>query len=460
MKKATLESLILTLLDKKQSITLHDIAEAAGLDITDNNRRAIQRALTSLIKQNVLASKGAARARVYIRSNKPDEPPVIQDEQSFKGMVLSEQSAKLLRYVSQTLQSRKPVGYNQNFLRSYQPNRSAYLSPPLRQELAVIGQAEPVIRPAGTYARTIFKRLLIDLSWNSSRLEGNTYSLLETQRLIESGENATGKDAIEAQMILNHKDAIEYLIDSAGEPQTSTHEICSIHALLSDNLLGDPGASGRLRQIAVGISGTSYLPLDNPHVLKECFDLFITTLNRIEDPFEQSFFSLVHLSYLQAFEDVNKRTARLAANIPLVRNNLKPLSFIDVNTQDYVKALLGIYEKNDPSLLIDLYVWAYKRSSQHYSAIQQAMGEPNVFKLKYRAEIQDIIRHIILEKVSGNQIVAKIKQLIASRTYSEEDSNQLQQIIETEMITLHEGNIARFKIKPDEFILWKSLQQS
>jgi len=458
VNKATLETLILTLLDRKQSITLHDIAEEAGLDTTDKNRRGIQRALASLIEQDVLASEGAARSRVYIRKNKLDESPIIQDEQSFKGIVLSEKSIKLLRYVSQGVQSRKPVGYNQDFLRSYQPNHSAYLSPALRQELAMIGQAEAVIRPAGTYARTIFNRLLIDLSWNSSRLEGNTYSLLETQRLIESGESATGKGTIEAQMILNHKDAIEYLIESAGEPQTSGHEVCSIHALLSDNLLGDPGASGRLRQIAVGISGTSYLPLDNPHVLKECFDLFIATLNRIEDPFEQSFFSLVHLSYLQAFEDVNKRTARLAANIPLVRNNLKPLSFTDVNSQDYVKALLGIYEKNDLALLSDLYVWAYKRSSQQYSAIQQAMGEPNVFKLKYRAEIQDIIRTIILEKVAGNQTVAKIRQLIAALHYSDLDSTQLQQLIETEIINLHDGNIARFKIKPGEFEQWKNLQ--
>ena len=216
---------------------------------------------------------------------------------------------------------------------------------------------ENIARPAGTYARNILNRLLIDLSWNSSRLEGNTYSLLETKRLIELGENAAGKDAAEAQMILNHKDAIEYILESANETNISAHEICSIHALLSSNLLGDPGASGRVREIAVGISGTTYLPLENPHVLKECFHSYIEKMNRIKNPFEQSFFSLVQLSYLQAFEDVNKRTARLVANIPFIKNNFKPLSFIDVNQNDYVMSLLGIYEKNDVSLLRDLYVW-------------------------------------------------------------------------------------------------------
>ena len=182
---------------------------------------------------------------------------------------LSERSTELLAYVSNSIQIRESlVGYNQDFLRSYIPNQTSYLSPSLREELLTTGQVENVIRPAGTYARNILNRLLIDLSWNSSRLEGNTYSLLETKRLIELGENAIGKDVSETQMILNHKDAIEYIIESANEKKISSHEICSIHALLSENLLGDPSASGRVRNIAVGISGTTYIPLDNPHRLK------------------------------------------------------------------------------------------------------------------------------------------------------------------------------------------------
>ena len=116
-------------------------------------------------------------------------------------------------------------------------------------------------------------------------------------------------------MILNHKGAIEYIIESAAEKKITSHEVFSIHALLSENLLGDSSASGRIRQIAVGVGGTNYMPLENPHVLKECFQVFIEKLNLIEDPFEQSFFGLVQLSYMQAFEDVNKRTARLIANL-------------------------------------------------------------------------------------------------------------------------------------------------
>ncbi len=436
------------------------MAQVSGLSKTDEgDRKAIRRVLSSLVERGLLEAKGATRARVYIPTAVASTAKVLSPELGvFKDIHLSQKANELLQYVSQSLQSRAPVGYNLDFLRSYKPNRTFYLSEIQRKELLTLGRVENQTRPAGTYARNILSRLLIDLSWNSSRLEGNTYSLLETKRLIELGENAIGKDGSEAQMILNHKGAIEYIIESAGESEISAHEVCSIHALLSENLLGDPGATGRVRQIAVSIGGTTYMPLENPHILRECFDLFIEKLNLIEDAYEQSLFSLVHLSYLQAFEDVNKRTARLVANIPLIKENLKPLSFIDVDPEANVKSLLGIYEKNDVSLLRDLYMWSYKRSSQRYSAIQQTMGEPNLLKLKYRAAIQDIIRTIILEKVKGPQVVNRIKKLIKDLQLPERDTTELFKVLELEILSLHDGNIARFRIRPSEFQEWKRRQ--
>lgn len=461
-KKIDIEALVLKLLAKKTAISLHDIAHESGLSKSDEgDRKAIRRVFNSLIKRGLLEARGAARARTYVlavQALKIEAPTVGGGVGAFKGIPLSQESERLLKYVSQAIQARTPVGYNQDFLRSYEPNRQYYLSETQRKELLSIGRVESKVRPAGTYARHILNRLLIDLSWNSSRLEGNTYSLLQTQRLIELGENATGKDAAEAQMILNHKGAIEYIIESATEKEISSHEVCSIHALLSENLLGDPSASGRVRQIAVGVGGSTYMPLENPHVLQECFQVFIEKLNLIENPFERSFFSLVQLSYMQAFEDVNKRTARLVANIPLIKENLNPLSFTDVEQDAYVKSLLGVYEKNDINLLRDLYIWAYNRSSQRYSAIQQTMGEPNLLKMKHRTAIQDIIRTIILEKVDGQQVVGRIQSLIDAQNLSEMDARELFKVIETEILSLHDGNIARFRIRPSEFQAWKSLQ--
>jgi len=457
--KTNLESFIVNLFKKSEKINRQQITLAAGLSVENSaERRAIQRALAKLIQKNIIEVAGVARERAYILKSKANLTPITNQEPAFRETTLSQASHDLLDYLAKPIKARDIVAYQQHFLRSYIPNQTAYLPDEIRKELFAFGNVEPMIRPAGTYARELLSRLLIDLSWNSSRLEGNTYSILETQKLLELGKTAEGKNDIDAQMILNHKRAIEYMVDSADESTICAYKIYSIHALLSDNLLSNPKGSGRIRNMIVGVSGTTYLPLANPHLLQEYFSLIVEKLNLIQDPFEQSFFALVHISYLQAFEDVNKRTARLTANIPFIKNNLKPLSYIDVAEQDYVTALLGVYEKNDVSVLRDLYVWAYKRSAQHYSAVRQTIGEPNLIRLKYYVIIEEIIQKIILEKIAINKIPEKIKQSIAQLEISQVDATELQQLIESLVMSLHDYNIARFKIRPSEFEEWKKAQ--
>ncbi len=460
-KKAKLEELILKLLGDISDVSTSSIALAAGVSKeAETERKAIGRAFASLTNQGLIEPQGAGRSRVYVlkEQESPSDQTAPTDNLPESEIELSPQAERLLKYISQPLTARIPVGYDQDFLRSYEPNKTFYLTTEQRAELNKIGQVEAIVRLAGTYARNILNRLLIDLSWNSSRLEGNTYSLLETKRLIELGETANGKDLTEAQMILNHKAAIEYIVESAEEKRITSQEICSIHALLSENLLGDASASGRPRTIMVGIAGTTYIPLENPHLIRECLDLFIEKVNEINDPFEQSLFSIVHLPYLQAFEDVNKRTGRLVANIPLIRKNLKPLSFTEVQQAAYVTALLGVYERNDISLIRDLYVWAYTRSSQKYTAIQQSMGEPNLLKLKYRTAINEIVRTIILDQILGVHLVQRIKELVETSIIPEADRAAFFNLIETEFLNLHEGNIARFKVLPSEFQAWNAVQ--
>jgi len=461
-KKAELEALIIKLLSDADEVSIRAVADAAGVPNDETERKAIRRAFTSLIRQNLIAPRGFARGRVYVLSDgetgEHGEGADPKIDHVLKGIDVSPESKELWNYVTKALVEREPVGYIDEFLRSYEPNETFYLTTEHRETLKGLGQVEAILRPAGTYARNILDRLLIDLSWNSSRLEGNTYSLLETKRLIELGETATGKEVSEAQMILNHKAAIEYIVESAAENEITSHEIRSVHALLSENLLGDPAASGRLRSIIVEIGGSTYVPLENPHLIREYFDVIIEKINRIEDPFEQSLFSIIHLSYLQAFEDVNKRTARLVANIPLIKKNLRPLSFTDVDKDAYVHALLGIYERNDVGLIRDLYMWAYTRSSQRYTAIQLAMGEPNLMKLRYRTQIQDIVRSIIVDRVAGSDVVPRIHALIDASTIGETDREEVFSLIEQEIVSLHDGSVARFKVRPSEFQSWKDLQ--
>ena len=145
---------------------------------------------------------------------------------------------------------------------------------------------------------------VLDLSWNSSRLEGNTYSLLDTKRLIEFGQEAEGRDRLEAQMILNHKDAVEFLVGNAAEIGFNRYTILNLHAILANNLLADERAGGRLRHIAVGIDGSVYHSPETQQLVEECFDQLLATAAAITDPFEQSFFVMVQLPYTEIVVNV------------------------------------------------------------------------------------------------------------------------------------------------------------
>ncbi len=291
-------------------------------------RRNLQRSVAALVEQGGLRAEGNGRARKY-HAVIPDTLSDSAAQATEPDIAISAEAAQVRDLVRRPLARRTPVGYRREFLEHYVPNETAWLAPPLRAHLHRLGRSLVEHQAAGTYARQVLDRLLIDLSWASSRLEGNTYSRLDTQNLIQFGLAAAGKDQLEAQMILNHKAAIEMLVDEAQGIGFNRYTLQNLHALLSDNLLPDPGAGGRLRQMDVAISGSVYQPLAIPQRISEHFDALLAKARDIDDPFEQAFFAMVQLPYLQPFDDVDKRTSRLAANIPLIRQNLAPLSFVD-----------------------------------------------------------------------------------------------------------------------------------
>jgi Fic family protein len=367
---------------------------------------------------------------------------------------LSSAGAAIRKYVAQPLEARKPVGYDRAFLDGYRPNASAYLSEKERTHLAQVGRPPIVEQPAGTYAKQILNRLLIDLAWNSSRLEGNTYSLLDTRRLIELGEEAKGHAHLDAQMILNHKDAIEFLVSAADDIGFNRYTILNLHGLLANNLLPDPTAAGRLRCIAVGIERSAFHPLEVPQLIKECFDQILATATAIRDPFEQAFFVMVQLPYLQPFDNVNKRVSRLAANIPLIKANLAPLSFADVPRQTYTEAVLGVYELNKVDLLKDVFIWAYERSAARYSAVRQSLGEPDPFRLRHRTQLREIITEVVRACLNRRNAAARIAAWSSERI-DPVDRQLFTEVVETELASLHEGNFARYQIRPSEFAAWQ-----
>jgi hypothetical protein len=426
-----------------KGISIGALSQSLGSQIS---RRSLQRRLAELIAAGRLVYEKHGRSTRYWL---PSSSSAKSEEASIP---LSPSGTEVRRSVRRPLPERIPVGYHREFLEGYKPNESSYLTPETIAHLGRIGRTPDGDRPAGTYARHILDRLLVDLSWASSRLEGNTYSLLDTKRLIQHGQAAEGKDAAETQMILNHKAAIEYLVDSVDELGFNRRTVLNLHALLSDNLLADSGASGRLRRIAVGINQSVYHPLEMPQLIEESFQQVVDTASAIRNPFEQAFFAMVHLPYLQPFEDVNKRVSRLAANIPLIRHNLCPLSFIDVPERAYIEGLLGVYELNRVELLLDVFVWAYERSCQRYLAIRQSLGEPDKFRLKFREELTGVVGDIVRRLAAPT--VEEVARISESQVPPEHLDDFVRMAIR-ELDNLHEGNYARFRLRPSEYQAWR-----
>ena len=257
-------------------------------------------------------------------------------------------------------------------------------------------------------------------------------------------------------MILNHKDAIEFLVDGAEDIGFNRYTLLNLHALLADNLLADPEATGRLRHIGVGIAGSVFHPLEMPLLIQECFDRVLAAASAILDPFEQAFFVMVQLPYLQPFDDVNKRVSRLAANIPLIKGNLSPLSFEDVSRSLYTEAILGVYELKRIELLRDVFLWAYGRSAARYAAVRQSLGEPDPFRMGHRTELREIVGDVVRRGMDKKQAAAHIRSWTQERIDAR-DGERFREIAERELLSLHESNFARYRVTPSEFEAWREV---
>lgn len=422
------------------------IEERTGRSIA---RRTLQRRLTEMVDEGLVQARGGGRGVRYGRADAGSQPPV--DTVTEEAIPLSTAAEEVRTLVRRPITQRQPVGHHPEFLEDYVPGTTWYLTVAERAGLHELGGTPVGERPAGTYAREILDRLLIDLSWASSRLEGNTYSRLDTRNLIEFGQRAEGKEAFETQMILNHKAAIEMLVDQADGIGFNLLTFRNLHALLAENLLADAGDEGRIRRRGVQISGSVFTPLAIPQRIEESFSSLLVKAEAIPDPFEQSLFLLAQIAYLQPFVDVNKRVSRLGANLPLIKANLCPLSFVDVPFQAYVDGLLGVYELNRVDLLKSVFLWAYERSSRHYGAVRQSIVEPDPFRLRYKTVLSEVLGWIIREGA------APMESTIRDASRAHVPPADLERFVELalgELLNLHDGNIARYRLRPGEFQAW------
>jgi hypothetical protein len=400
-----------------------ELIREVGRDVSETT---LWRALSRLVKEGKLETAGKGRATGYVIAG--------------AGVVEA--------YLRTPYNQRPPTSYSKAFVDSYIPNKTFYLTPEDRQRLAEAGRPTGPALPAGTYARRILERLLVDLSWASSRMEGNTYDILQTEQLVRFGKEAEGKDRKEAVMILNHKEAIEYVVDSLDVLGITRRDICNIHALLADGLLIDPAMAGRLRRGPVGVSHSSYRPLEDPYEIEEEFRILIEKAAAITDAFEQSFFLMVHIPYLQAFDDVNKRTSRIVANIPLLKADLAPMSFVTMTDRRYIDGLIGIYELNNTALLREVYVQAYLASANHYKTLRAEVETPDKAAVAYREFVREAVRRCVLEFKSFN--AEAVSAMAQEQGVPEEDHEDVIAYTKAQFEALHEGNAIRYRLRPED----------
>ena len=442
---------ILAILEKNpEGLSTSQISELIGFSC---NYKRLQRRLVGMADDGLILKVGEKKARKYYPANasKKDNSGHLTNNAH---EIFSPESQNILKFLDTPPHGRPKMSYNRDFLDSYDPNKTAYVPEKVRKQLYKEGKRFDKALAAGTYAREICQRLLIDLSYNSSRLEGNTYSLLDTQKLVEEGIAAEGKVQEETVMIMNHKEAILFLVENAQEIELNSLTIRNLHHLLSQDLLANPGACGNIRSIEVNIGQSTYKPLNNPHLLKELFELIILKARKIEDPFEQSFFLLVHLSYLQAFEDVNKRTSRLSCNIPFIKENLCPLSFTDVSRDDYTAALLAMYEKNNIEPMLELYAWAYLRSCEQYGVVKKSLGEIDAFRIQYRQQRKEVMGLVVRNGLHAKKAEDYIENFCKQNGIDE--TAKFTAMTLADLSTLHAGAIIGLGITETQLEAWRS----
>jgi DNA-binding transcriptional ArsR family regulator len=305
--------------------------------------------------------------------------------------------------------TRAPVSYQRKFVDDYHPNHSSLLPAALADGLLAEGRMQGQ-QPAGTYARKVLEQLLIDLSWYSSRLEGNRKSLLDTRELFVRGRSVG--DDLDTTMLLNHKEAIEFTVDAVPAYGITVPVVRNVQSLLMQGLLANSNSLGAIRRTVVNITDTVYVPTQVPSLLEE------------------------------------KRTSRLCANLPLMLSNCAPLSFLDVETTDYAMAMLGVYERLDLTLATELFDWTYRRSIPRYRAVLESLGAPDPFRSKYREHLGEAVRKVV---AAGSRLA----EAVADLALPAEDKAPFQDLSRVELLQLEPYNCARYRLsigKTEEWI--------
>ncbi|TVR75170.1 MAG: cell filamentation protein Fic [Marinilabiliales bacterium] len=327
---------IIELIKKRQEVSSKEIFEGISSSIS---YATVKRMLSKLIDENLLTKKGQGKSTKYLISPTYEILYPVDIE----------------KYYEKEIDERDiRESFNLRLIPGTLKECSVFAASELEQlDLLQKKFKENISQLSETEYKKELERLAIDLSWKSSQIEGNTYSLLETERLLKEKETASGKTKEEAIMLLNHKDAIDFIIENHDYLiPLSVSKIEDIHSLLMKEL----GVDNNIRKRRVGISGTNYRPLDNEFQISEALSNMCELINNKENVFEKALLLLVLISYIQPFVDGNKRTARIVSNAVLMNHKHCPMSFRTVDSVEYKKAMLLFYEQNNISSFKEIFI--------------------------------------------------------------------------------------------------------
>lgn len=340
------ENKIIDFIKSNEKSSSKEIFDSLSLDIS---YATLKRILTKLKIENKIETLGKGKGTKYIISTSYELLASI-DLDKYYEKEIDERKIKEnfnLSIITETLKTH-------SVFTKEELEKLEYLQKKYQKNIKQLSEKE--------YKKEL-NRLAIDLSWKSSQIEGNTYSLLETERLLRERETASGKTKEEATMLLNHKEALDFIIENTDYLHPlSVSKIEDIHSLLMKEL----GVERNLRKRRIGISGTNYRPLENQFQILEAVENMCNLINSKESIFEKALLLLVLISYIQPFMDGNKRTARIVSNAILMNNNYCPLSFRTVDSIDYKKAMLLFYEQNNISIFKEIFITQFEFAVNTY----------------------------------------------------------------------------------------------
>jgi Fic family protein len=337
---------IIELIKKNQEASSREIFESIATSIS---YATVKRILSKLIDENLLTKRGQGKSTKYLISTTYEILYPVDIEKYYEKEIDEREIKESfnLQLISETLK-------DCSIFTSNELEQLSLLQKKFENNISQLSEIE--------YKKEL-ERLAIDLSWKSSQIEGNTYSLLETERLLKEKEPASGKTKEEAIMLLNHKDAIDFIVENPDYLiPLSVSKIEDIHSLLTKEL----GVDKNIRKRRVGISGTNYRPLDNEFQISEALSNMCELVNSKENIFEKALFLLVLISYIQPFVDGNKRTERIVSNAILMNHKYCPISFRTVDAVEYKKAMLLFYEQNNISSFKEIFIDQFRFAVNTY----------------------------------------------------------------------------------------------